>query len=283
MRLLASLCFTCCFASAQDTAEAIMARVAANMDKSIEHRKDWVYTQTSLSRLLRTNAKLVREENREYLVVPTATGTEHKLVSFSGRYQPAKEKQPRPYTKPDDCDDTPGADCELIGNFTKNMLVKDSRDGVEKDVFPLRSTELPHYEFHLKGKETFRGRSVWRIAFSPRPGKSFDEKWDHPWSGEALIDTEEDFPLQIQSRLAPKIPFAVRAFLGTNLKQTGFSATYRRVEPGVWFPATYGTEFQLDVLFVYKRVITLNMETKDFRRAAANSNIEFDSKAIIEK
>ena len=82
-------------------------------------------------------------------------------------------------------------------------------------------------------------------------------------------------PLQIETRLVPRIPFAVRTFLGTNLKQTGFTVTYTRVAPGVWFPATYGTEFRLDVLVAYKRVITMSMESSDFRRVAADSTVSF--------
>jgi hypothetical protein len=44
----------------------------------------------------------------------------------------------------------------------------------------------------------------------------------------------------------------------------------------VWFPDTYGTEFRLDVLFAYKRVISLSLENRDFRRGEATSHVEFD-------
>jgi hypothetical protein len=35
----------------------------------------------------------------------------------------------------------------------------------------------------------------------------------------------------------------------------GFAITYKRVADRVWFPATYGTEFQINALFFYKRTI----------------------------
>ena len=94
-------------------------------------------------------------------------------------------------------------------------------------------------------------------------------------AGEALIDAEDLHPVSIQTKLNFKMPFVVRAMMGTNLKQTGFSLTYARVSPGVWFPATYGTEMRLDVLFAYKRVITMSMESFDFKKAGAESSITF--------
>jgi hypothetical protein len=83
-------------------------------------------------------------------------------------------------------------------------------------------------------------------------------------------------PVRIDTHLARKIPWAVRTLLGTNLKQTGFGITYQRVAEGVWFPATYGTEFQIDVLFFYKRTITMNLESSGFQRTDAASKIDYD-------
>jgi len=94
--------------------------------------------------------------------------------------------------------------------------------------------------------------------------------------GEAWIDAAELQPVRIDTHLAFKIPWAVRTFLGTNLKQTGFAITYQRVAEGVWFPATYGTEFQIDVLFFYKRTITMNLESTGFQKTDATSKIEYD-------
>jgi hypothetical protein len=46
---------------------------------------------------------------------------------------------------------------------------------------------------------------------------------DSPWMGEAWIDAAELEPVRIDTHLAFKVPWAVRLFLGTNLKQTGFA------------------------------------------------------------
>jgi hypothetical protein len=67
----------------------------------------------------------------------------------------------------------------------------------------------------------------------------------------------------------------VRAVFGSNLRQSGFAVTYQRLAENVWFPVSYGTEFRLDVLFGYKRVITLSLESVNFKRTEADTSIEF--------
>jgi hypothetical protein len=94
--------------------------------------------------------------------------------------------------------------------------------------------------------------------------------------GEAWIDAAELEPVRIDTHLAFQIPWAVRTLLGTNLKQTGFAITYKRVEDGVWFPATYGTEFQINALFFYKRTITMNLESSGFQKTDVASTVEYD-------
>ena len=96
-----------------------------------------------------------------------------------------------------------------------------------------------------------------------------------PWKGEALIDAEEMQPVRIVTDLAFKMPWGIKVFLGTNLRQTGFAVTYTRVAPGIWFPATYGTEFKLDLLFGYHRVITMAMDSSDFRKTTADTKVTF--------
>jgi hypothetical protein len=63
--------------------------------------------------------------------------------------------------------------------------------------------------------------------------------------------------------------------LGTNLRQTGFNITYHRVAENVWFPVSYGSEFRLDVLFGYKRVVTMALTSSGFQRTSAGSTIHF--------
>jgi hypothetical protein len=95
------------------------------------------------------------------------------------------------------------------------------------------------------------------------------------WKGEVWVDAEDLQPARITTDLGTKIPWGVRWFLGTDVKQLWFSVTYQRVEPGVWFPVSYGGEFRLDVFWFYKRNITLGLESKDFRKTDASSTIDF--------
>jgi len=53
----------------------------------------------------------------------------------------------------------------------------------------------------------------------------------------------------------------------------GFSVHYKRQEPGVWFPVSFGTEFRLKVLFLMKRNIVLSLENKNFKRTHVDSKI----------
>jgi hypothetical protein len=39
---------------------------------------------------------------------------------------------------------------------------------------------------------------------------------------------------------------------------------------------TYGTEFQIDVLFFYKRTITMNLNSSGFQKTDATSTVEYD-------
>jgi hypothetical protein len=125
---------------------------------------------------------------------------------------------------------------------------QDSRDAIGMDLFP-----------------------VHRSSFTGKTKKN-------PWEGEALIDVEDLHPLSIQTKLNFKMPLLVKTMLGTNLRQTGFSLTYTRLAPGLWFPATYGTELRFDLLFGYKRVITMSMESTDFKKATADSTVIFEDK-----
>ena len=63
-----------------------MAHVAANVEKAVDLRRQYVYQQTVRTSLSRTNGQPARREKRQYQVIPSATGTEKKLVSFYGEY-----------------------------------------------------------------------------------------------------------------------------------------------------------------------------------------------------
>ena len=76
--------------------------------------------------------------------------------------------------------------------------------------------------------------------------------------------------------MAKGVPWGVRLFLGINIRQLGFSVTYQRAGEGAWFPASYGTEFRITVLWGYKRTITLAMDNTEFRKTDSSSTIQFD-------
>ncbi len=251
--------------------DTIMKQVAANLAQGSEQRRHYVYSQKIYTRLLRTNSKLAREERRSYTITPTAKGIDRKLTHFEGQYE--KKGQLHPYTDPNFRHKDMDIDGDLIEDLAEDLIAdKDSKDGIDMDLFPFLPKDLPHYTFKLLGSDVHRGRPVHRIAFEPVKGDDNAK----PWAGETLIDAEDFHPLSIQTKLTFKMPFIVKTMLGTNIRQMGFSLTYARVAPGLWFPATYGTEMRIDVLFGYKRVITLNMEAADFRKAAADSSITFE-------
>ena len=54
-----------------EPADLIMARVAPNQDRAQQTRSAFVYHQSMLIRFQRSNHKLAREEQREYVVTPT--------------------------------------------------------------------------------------------------------------------------------------------------------------------------------------------------------------------
>jgi hypothetical protein len=154
-------------------------------------------------------------------------------------------------------------------------------------MFPLRTGSLSKYRFKLLETKTYKERPTHRISFEPivRKEKCIDVVKEYEdkdcdneiWKGEVYVDAGDLQPAHMFSELATKIPLVIRTVLGTNVHQTGFSATYRRVAPNVWFPVSYGTEFRLNLLFGYRRVITMALESYDFRRTVSDSNIQFET------
>jgi hypothetical protein len=242
---------------APDIAE-IMARVAENQDRAREARKQWVFQQDVLVRLHRTNGKLAREETRKYLVTPTPTGLERKLQSQEG----GEHK------------DGLDLDGDLVQSFAEDedLNIGDkNKDGVSKEMFPLTAAEQSKYIFKLEGREDYRGASVYRVSFRPKPKRE-----DADWKGEALIDAVEFEPVLVTTSLGVNIPFLVKTLLGTDVQHLGFKITYKKVADGVWFPATYGGEFYVRGLFLYKRNISLSVKNDDFRKTDVDSKITFE-------
>jgi hypothetical protein len=271
----AALVLLCASGEATPVADpsAIVAKMAANVEASQEARRQFVYKQKVNARLVRTNGQVARAEKREYTVAPGPDRTEKTLVSVAGEYHKSKKEIIR-YDKPGFEKGGMDIDGGIIEDLIDDLVNdKDSRDGIPHSFFPLATKDLSSYKFTLK--PPVEGKS----------NKGEDEDGDdddcpilyRPWKGEVVVDAEEYQPVRIYSDLTFKMPWGVKVFLGTNLRQTGFAVSYARVAPNVWFPATYGTEFRLDVLFGYKRVITLALDSSDFQRTDAKSEIRFQT------
>ncbi len=63
-----------------------MARVAANQDRAVKLRAEYIYRQHIQVAIHRTNGKLAREEKADYVVTPTPAGTKKELTHIEGRY-----------------------------------------------------------------------------------------------------------------------------------------------------------------------------------------------------
>lgn len=264
-----------------ETPLEIITKTAANVESAAESRRQYVYQQKVRSRLLRTGGKVARQETRLYDVIPGPESTEKKLVRLDGEVHKGKEIVK--YSDPKFRSKGMDLDGEITEDLT-NDLVNDAkaRDGIPKNLFPLRAADLPYYNFRLLETKDYKGRLTHQIAFEPlkKPncieiGGGDTDDCHGQWKGEAWIDAAEYQPVHIATEWAVKMPLFVRAVFGTNLRQTGFAVTYQRLAENVWFPVSYGTEFRLDLLFGYKRVITMALESTNFKRTAAETSIEF--------
>lgn len=251
--------------------EEILARVADNQERAVEARRTIVYQQKALVRLLRTNGRLAREERRVYLVTPTPAGTDKKLESFEGRYE--RNGRLLPYDGPGFKYKDLDLDGELIDDLTEDLINdRKARDGISADLFPLTRREQRGYQFSFEGCAPLAGRPAYHLRFQPRKQSEGDSR---PWAGEVYVDPAEFQPRLVSTKLAWNVPAAVRILFGISIRQLGFNVTFAKVDEGLWFPATYGTEFGLRVLFGYKRNITMNVVNSDFRRTAVDSTLSF--------
>lgn len=286
---------------------AIMRKMAANTEAATEARRQYIYHQRVRSGLLKTNGEVVCREAREYDVIPQPNTTEKKLVFFSGACLEGKRMVP--YSKPDverpglrskgtdhDADAANGERESIAGLINDLANDSKSRDGIPRQLFPLGPEEIAHYKFTLKGETTINGRRAYDVTFEPAGARGVcidvgDEQSEtklhvdlrddeeqagcRPWKGDVWVDAEDFQPVRITTKLAKGIPWAVRVLMGINIHQLGFSLAYQRVAPGVWFPATYGTEFRFVVFWGFKRTVTLSMENTDFRKTDAQSSVTF--------
>jgi hypothetical protein len=249
----------------------IMERVGRNQEEAQELRRQYTFRQKQLLRMNRGNGKIAREEHREYQVSPGPHGVARELAHFDGRYEYKGKyvSYDRPGYEYKDMD----IDGDLINDLSEDMTNdKHSRDGIGCDLFPLTAKEQRKYNFRLLANETYHGQSVYRVAFEPKPHQEFDEAG---WKGEALIDAAEFQPVQVHTTLAIRIPLVVKTLLGTDIKGLGFAVSYQKFEDGVWFPVSYGGEFEVRAVFFYKRRISVNLTNTEFRRASVNSSVTY--------
>ncbi len=272
MKLIASFAVLAAVGAGQTPdVQTIMERVGRNQAQAVDQRKEFTFHQKQLFRLHRGNGKLAREENREYDVTPNGHGVSRELVHFAAKYE-YKGKY-IDYVRPGYKYKGMDVDGELIQGLSEDMTNdKCSRDGIGGGLFPLTTEEQRKYNFKLLAAEQYRSRDVYRISFEPKPHQEFDEA---AWKGEALVDAAEFQPVWVQSKLAFRIPLAVKTLLGTDIKGLGFSVTYQKFEDGVWFPVSYGREFEVRAVFFYKRTISVNMTNADFHRMNVNSNVTY--------
>jgi len=266
---------------AQEPVEQIMAKVAANQDRSQEMRSAFVYHQDLLIRFKRGNGRTAREELREYTVTPGANNSRKSLDRFTGRYE--KDGKMIEYNDPGYNYKDVDIDGDLINDLADDLAnEKQSRDGIACELFPLTTPEQKKYSFTLRGTEEYRGKGVYRIPFKPRK-----EEWSGddgtPWAGEILVDIQDYQPVFVSTHLAKGLPVVVKTLLGTNLKGLGFKLTYDKFDEGLWFPVTYGAEFELKAVFFYRRKISIALNNSGFKRAQVETRVSYEEPLQIEK
>ena len=301
----------CAFASEPATASAptadqIMAKVAANQDRTEGARTHYIYLQHIRAVSRKTNGKVMCEEVTDSRVSPHAKGSHQDLLKLDGRVwqknryvqyttlqndDASKPSEKQAKTEREDLD---GLDVDLVENLRKNLTddvpkqsgvdcaesgrskeENISRDGLAKGLFPLTSKRQQQYLFQLVGRQKMNGRDVYHVSFRPKDKADFD------WKGEAFIDTAEFEPVVVYTEMSRKIPLAVRTLLGTNLPGLGFSVTYGRQPDGVWFPVSFGTEFRMRVLFFIARDISMSLTNTHFEKTHSDVRI-LDGMKVME-
>lgn len=261
--LLAVLSVRTAPAEDSPTADIIMARVAANQDRSERLRSQYIYQQHIHITSRKTSGKVLREETADYHVVPKPDHTERTLQQLVGRYWHKGKYvdfSGQPVPEPD------STDADLIDAFREDLVRDDSKDGLARDLFPLTSAEQGAYKFRLLDQQPFEGRQSYHIAFTPKDD-------DIDWAGEAYIDALEFQPIYVFTKLSRRLPLGVRTLLGTDVPGIGFAVHYRRQEDGVWFSASLGSEFRIHVLFFFSRNLTIALENKSFEHTHVQTKI----------
>ncbi len=257
--------------------DQIMLQVAAHQDQAEQLRAKYTYTQKVRIRALRGNGKLSREEFCVYNVLPTNKASKKELVQFKGRYESKGETVQ--YNKPGEPipDKKIDIDAGVLPGLRDGLINDEkSKDGLARDLFPLTSAEEKKYRYEFEGEETYKGRPVYRIKFRPKKeSEGFDDD-ETIWAGEVLADKADLQAISVMTQMAKGLPFLVRTALGTNLHELGFAVSYARFDKDLYFPVSYGGEFDVKAVFFYKRTFTISLENTDFRRGEADSKISYE-------
>ena len=254
------------------TADEIMRKVAWHQNRAQTMREAFRYDQSVLIRFHRGGNKLCREEYSEFVVKPTARGSERERVHFLGKYRDGKELHD--YYEPGYQYKNLDIDGGLISELSEELTGDhEAKDGINRDLFPLTLQKQKDVDFQIEGIENYKGRDVYKITFLPK--KASWTEGGPPWAGEVLVDQEELQPVLVTTRLAKGLPLAVRTLLGTNITQLGFKVAYEEFEDNLWFPVTYGGEFEVRGLFFYNRRISLSLRNSGFERSSVTSEVAY--------
>jgi hypothetical protein len=260
------------------TAEAIMARVAANQDSTESARTNYIYVQHARV-ISRKGSKVMCEEITDSRVIPSDKASHQELLTLNGRY--LHQGKYLTYTKPmtekhdaaanvsreDSIHPPDDLDIDLVESMRSSLTKTDTKDGLAANLFPLTTNAQKDKTFTLIGRERRNGRDVFHLTFQPK------DKNDIDWKGDAYIDAEAFQPVLVSTAMSRKLPFAIRTLMGTSLPGLGFTVTYAPQPDGVWFPTTFGTEFKVNVLYFFHRQIVLSAENRNFEKTHVNSRI----------
>jgi hypothetical protein len=308
MRVLCLALILCAAASAQQpatalTAEQIMARVAANQDRSNAARRHFVYLQHARV-FSRKGKTMMCDEETDTRVAPDEKGQTQTLLHLDGHVrtkhgqviaydalpldtaQAAAARAAATGKQSDDNDgeyvrdrehghqlvSVPDTDIDLVENMRTNFTHdKKAKDGIEQGLFPLTTEQQKDMVFELRGREPRNGHDCYHIYFRPR------DKDDFGWKGDAWIDATAFEPVLIRTAMARGIPLGVKLLLGTNVPGLGFAVTYApqpaAAEDAVWFPQTLSSEFKIDVLYFFHRTIVVSVEDRDFEQTHVRTTI----------
>jgi hypothetical protein len=254
-----------------------MARVAKLQDQSQAERARYVYIQHATVSSRRGHT-VHCQEITDYRIAPSTSGSHEQLLNLSGRLL-LKGRYVDYHTlaadkgHPED-DDSVSAelgddetDRDMVENMRKNLLGANAKDGINANLFPLTTKEQAAEEFLYVRRERLNGRDVDHVSFRPK------DKSDFGWKGDAWIDTVTGEPVVISTALSRRIPAAVRILLGTNVPGLGFTVVYAPQPDGVWFPVSFSTEFQIHVLFFFRRTILIDAQNRSFEKTHVSARI----------